>query len=226
MFNTYENIKSIQDYRKILGIFDAFKKTKRQIIRDNQQQGKSGEDTIRRDLEFSGYKVERTGRGHDLKAKRKDWLTGKNETKYIEVKTGNSPLSKLQKKKKRRMGSKYVVKRLEPTPLGFIPATDKKNKSSNKSKFDALFGSNSKSKKKSSAYTALLGSSTTKSRKKKNNSIDSIFGSKSSGKKKKSRSSYDNIWGTPSTKKRRTRSTSNNIWGSKPSRKSKKSSIW
>lgn len=207
-----------------MGIFDAFRKTKKRIIRDNQYQGKAGEEKVRQDLEFSGYKVERTGRGHDLKAKRRNWLTGKNETKYIEVKTGNSPLSKLQKKRKRQMGSKYVVERLEPTPLGFIPSSSKKRKSSDKSKFDALFGSNSKPRKKSSAHTALFGSGT-KGRK-KNNSIDSIFGTKSSGKRRKSRSSHDSIWGTTSTKKRRTRSSSDNIWGAKPSRKSKKSSIW
>lgn len=189
-----------------MGIFDAFKKTKKQIIRDNQYQGKSGEDKVRRDLEFSGYEVERTGRGHDLRAKRKDWLTGKNETKYIEVKTGNSPLSKLQKKRKRQMGSKYVVERLEPTPLGFIPSSSKKHRSSGKSKFDALFGSSTKVRKK-------------------NSSVDSIFGTKSSGKRRKFRSSQNSIWGTASTKKRRTRSSSDNIWGTKSSR-SKKSSIW
>jgi hypothetical protein len=79
-----------------VGIFDAFKKSKREVIRDNQYQGKAGEEKIKRDWEFSGYKVENTGIGHDLKAQRRDWLTGKKETEYIEVKTGNSPLSKLQ----------------------------------------------------------------------------------------------------------------------------------
>ena len=82
-------------------MFDWLKKSKGEQIRENADQGKSGEEKIRRDYELAGYKVERTGRGHDWKASKRDWFTGKKETKYIEVKTGSSELSPLQKKKKR-----------------------------------------------------------------------------------------------------------------------------
>ena len=44
--------------------------------------------------------VERTGRGHDLKTRRHNIFTGKTETTYYEVKTGNSRLSELQEKNK------------------------------------------------------------------------------------------------------------------------------
>lgn len=194
-----------------MGFFDVFKKNRKEIIRDNQHQGRSGEEQIRQNYEFNGYKVERTGRGHDMKAKRRNWITGRNETKYIEVKTGNSPLSRLQKKKKRQMGSKYVVERLEPTPFGFIPKDTPKKRTSSKrnpSSFDALFGSGNSSKskkKKSSGYDALFGTGSSNKRRKSSN-YDTLFGSSSSGKRTKSKSSYDNIWGTSSSRKRSNKS--------------------
>lgn len=191
----------------VLGIFDIFKKSRREINEGNQHQGKSGEEQIRQRYEFDGYKVERTGRGHDLKAKRQNWLTGKKETKYIEVKTGNSPLSKLQKKKKRQMGSKYVVERLEPTPFGFISKDPQKKRTSSKRNsfsFDVLFGSGNSSrskKKKSSGYDAVFGTVSSNKRKKSSN-YDTLFGSSSSSKRSKPKSTYDNMWGTRSSKKK------------------------
>lgn len=191
-----------------MGIFDVFKKSRREVNSDNQHQGKSGEEQIRQRYEFNGYNVERTGRGHDLKVKRHNWLTGKKETKYIEVKTGNSPLSKLQKKKKRQLGSKYVVERLEPTPFGFVSKDSHKKRVSSKrnsSSFDIMFGSSNSSKskkKKSSGYDALFGTGSSNTRKKSSN-YDSLFGSGSS-RKSRSNSSYDRIWG--SSKKRNKKS--------------------
>ena len=103
-----------------MGILNIFKKSRRQINRENQSQGKEGKRIVKRDLEMQGYKVQRTGRGHDFKATKENILTGKKESKYIQVKTGNSPLSKLQKQKKRQFGTRFVEKRLEPTGLGLI----------------------------------------------------------------------------------------------------------
>ena len=149
-----------------MGIFDIFKKSRKQINRENQEQGKAGEEQIKNKWKSYGYDVERTGKGHDWKATKKDFWTGKKETKYIEVKTGNSELSDLQKKKKRQMGKKYVVERLEPTIFGLSstePDLKKKKRASKKSN-DSLFGSSS--------------------------SVDSFFGSSSKKKKRKS-----NDWG-------------------------------
>lgn len=104
-----------------MGLFDPFKKSRRQVNRENQYQGKQGEDTIRRKWEFNGHEVERTGKGHDLKAIKRDWLTEKKQKPvYIEVKTNTSRLSKLQKKKKKQFGKRYVVERLETTPFGMV----------------------------------------------------------------------------------------------------------
>lgn len=208
-----------------MGFFDAFKKSRRQVNRENQEQGKAGERRIKEEYEFSGYKVKRTGKGHDLKAEKKDWFTGKKETKYIEVKTGNSKLSKLQKKKRGYLGKKYVVERLEPTPLGLVsnnresdkPKKRKKKDSSNSLGFGSIsfWGSESDTKKKTKKK------STTKKKitKKKSDSIwgssssmDSVFGStttkkktkRKTAKKKTPKKKTTDIWGSTSTKKRNT----------------------
>ena len=171
-----------------MGFFDIFKKSRKQINRDNQAQGRAGEKKIKDEYEFSGYKVSRTGKGQDLKAEKKDWF-GNKTTKYIEVKTGNSKLSKLQKKKRGYLGDKYVVERLEPTPFGLST----NNRESDKPK---------KRKKKSSS--SIFGSS----------SMDSIFGSSSSTKKKTSKKTtkkkstpkkkQTSIWGSSSKSKKNT----------------------
>lgn len=162
-----------------MGFFDVFKKSKKEIIRENQSQGKIGEEKIKTKYEFSGYKVKRTGKGSDFKAERKNWLTGEKETKIIEVKTGSSRLSKLQKKKKRQHGRKYIVERLERTPLGLMSNDNmfgtansiKKRKAVKKSSgCDSLFGSSGGSKTKrtqSSGYNSLFGSSGSSGRRKK-----------------------------------------------------------
>ena len=94
-------------------IGSLFRRSKGQVIRDNAARGRSGEDRVKMEYEMAGYKVKRTGRGHDFKATRNNWWGGK-ETKYVEVKTGSSQLSPLQKKRRRSMGRKYVVERTSP----------------------------------------------------------------------------------------------------------------
>lgn len=68
-----------------LGFRDIFKKSRRQVNRENQEKGKRAERQIKAKWELSGYNVKRTGKGHDYKATKRDWLTGKKETTYIEV---------------------------------------------------------------------------------------------------------------------------------------------
>lgn len=172
-----------------MGFFDAFKKSRKQVNQDNQEQGRAGEKKIKDEYEFSGYKVSRTGKGHDLKAEKKDWF-GNKTTKYIEVKTGNSKLSKLQKKKQGYLGDKYVVERLEPTPFGLstnnresdLSSKQKKKNNSNffsSSSVDSIFGSNSSTKKKSTKKKSPKKSTVKKKQ-------TSIWGSSKSKKKKNS----------------------------------------
>ncbi|MDE1844430.1 MAG: hypothetical protein KGI10_03780 [Thaumarchaeota archaeon] len=156
---------------------DFFKKSRREVNRENQSQGRQGEEQARREYEFSGHEVERTGKGHDLKVTKRDWLTGKKgKPKYVEVKTGNSKLSELQKKKKRQYGSRYIEKRYEPTPLGLIPKSNSMGH---------------ETKKKSSGYDSMFGLGGSSSSRKKTNSsgFDSMFGTGSS-KKRRSSSSW------------------------------------
>jgi len=209
----------------ILGFFDAFKRTRKEVNRANQSQGKDGEEHVRRKYEFNGYKVSRTGRGHDWKAERKDWLTGKKETKYIEVKTTkneNPRLSDLQKKKKRQFGKRYVVEEVEPTPFGPV-SKDNMFRSKSPSKYktkkrpsglDLGFGLNSNSgtrKRSSSGFDSMFGlSGSSSSKRRKSSGIDSMFGSGGSSSRRKSSSGFDSMLGLGSSSKRR--KSSGGIW--------------
>ena len=188
-----------------MGFFDVFKKSRKQVNKENQEQGRAGEKKIKEEYEFSGYKVTRTGKGHDFKAEKKDWF-GNKTTKHIEVKTGNSKLSKLQKKKRGRLGDKYVVERLEPTPFGL---------SSNNRESD-LTPKQRKKKSSSIFSSSIFGSSLT----------DSFFGSGSSTTKEKTKKKSttkkksDNLWGSSSS------TTALFGSGSPKKRKKKSDSIW
>lgn len=96
----------------INGIFgvprtDAFgrkrstKAIKRDVIAQNRRRGRDGEEVAKMQLAMQGYEVERTGRGSDFRARRRDVFTGRVvESKLVEVKTGNAKLSRLQRKTK------------------------------------------------------------------------------------------------------------------------------
>ena len=115
-----------------------FKKNRRQINKDNQEQGKIGEERIKAKYERDGYEVTRTGKGHDYKATRRNLLTGKKESRYIEVKTGNSQLSPLQKKKRRQFGNRYVEERVDTGLLGIGSTTVRGTPSSRKKPYSGF----------------------------------------------------------------------------------------
>ena len=204
----------------MLDFFDILKKSRRQVNRENQEQGKAGERRIKEEYEFSGYKVKRTGKGHDLKAERKDWFTGKKETKYIEVKTGNSKLSKLQKKKRSQLGKKYVVERLESTPFGLVSNNRESDKPKRRKKDNSnlfgfgnvdFWGSDSNGQKKTRKKASKKKSSTKKKSDNiwsSNSSIDSLFGSGSTKRKTPKRKT---------TKKKTSKKKTTDIWGSENS---------
>jgi len=89
----------------------SLRRSKRHIIRNNAAKGKAGERRVRDKYKRAGYRIKRTGRGHDFKATRTNRLTGKREIRYVEVKTGRAKLSPLQKRKKQSLGKNYVVER-------------------------------------------------------------------------------------------------------------------
>jgi hypothetical protein len=100
-----------------MGIFDSWnnevKKTrKRSTLSVNKAKGRMAENVFVGVQGMAGNTVTRTGKGHDYKVTHRHPITREYEgTTYHEVKTGNSKLSKLQKKTKKKMGSKYKVER-------------------------------------------------------------------------------------------------------------------
>ena len=230
-----------------------FKRSKKEVIRANQEQGREGERRVKVEYEMRGYNVERTGKGHDYKISKRDALSGRKESKVVEVKTGNSPLSPLQKKKKRQMGSRYVVERLQLNPftryagsrfasnsskthLDAAPIWDSpKRNTEKKSKPTSIWSWGSKRKtetkpKKDTASIWSLGSTKRKT-KKKSKPTSSLWGWGSTKRKtkKKSKSSVSSSWGWGDTPKRKTKKKSKPTssswgWGDTPKRKTKKKS--
>ncbi len=193
-----------------LGFIDIFKKSRRQINRENQEQGRRGERQIREKYEFSGHEVERTGRGHDFKVSKTNWLTGKKEIKYVEVKTGNSRQSPLQKKKMRRLGERYVVERVGTGLFGLGSTTTygtPKNPPAGTWGPGSLLGGSAPRKKRSA--------------KKPSSSIwgpGSLLGGSAPRKKRSAKKPSSSIWESPKRKSNPGRKSptksSASIWGS------------
>ena len=57
-----------------------------------------------------GYTMKRAPKGQDFIAERTNILTGEKEKRFVEVKTGNAKLSKLQMKNKRKKKNYDVVR--------------------------------------------------------------------------------------------------------------------
>ena len=84
------------------------------IIQRNQRQGRAAEEQAMMRDRMMGFEVERTGRGHDYRRRLRDpWTGSVVRTEVVEVKSGNSPLSPLQKKTKKNQ-SNYRVVREDP----------------------------------------------------------------------------------------------------------------
>jgi hypothetical protein len=90
------------------------KQRKRETIANNRERGRRGEDLVAMNYAMSGYEVDRTHpRGADMTVRRRDMFTGRViSTKRIEVKTGSSKLSPLQRKVKKKKRTR--VERIDP----------------------------------------------------------------------------------------------------------------
>ncbi|MEM2947608.1 MAG: hypothetical protein QXN96_05170 [Candidatus Bathyarchaeia archaeon] len=96
-----------------LGGKKSKKQRKREVLEYNYTKGKIGEDLVAMKYTLMGYEVERTGRGSDFRVRKRDIFGRVIESKVIEVKTGRSKLSKLQKKMKKKK-SNYRVEKVDP----------------------------------------------------------------------------------------------------------------
>ena len=77
---------------------------KREILEENKQRGKAGEELYKINSILRGVEIQRTGKGSDFKERpmRFPW---QKPTKWrkVDVKTGDAKLSKLQKKNKTKV---------------------------------------------------------------------------------------------------------------------------
>lgn len=87
------------------------KQIKREIIAENRRKGKAAEDSYKMRAQLAGYEVERTGRGHDFRVRKRDILTGRVTYSGVrEIKSGNAKLSKLQKATKKNKSNYKVIR--------------------------------------------------------------------------------------------------------------------
>jgi hypothetical protein len=96
---------------------ESGKEKRQRISRENRRKGKASEEIVAQSYGLRGYKVERTGRGSDFHVTKRDILGNVVESKDIEVKSGHSQLSKLQKETKRKKRGRYGVERVEPPTI-------------------------------------------------------------------------------------------------------------
>ena len=89
--------------RDIFGRKITKKQIKREVIDENRRKGKAAEDSYVMKARLSGYEVERTGKGHDFRVRKRDPFTGKVTYSGVrEIKSGNAKLSKLQQRTKKK----------------------------------------------------------------------------------------------------------------------------
>ena len=141
------------------------KEEKTKQVKNNSEQGKSGEQLVVSRWQLNGWKMTRTGTGHDYRATRINRHTGKLQTYFVEIKTGNSTLSERQKEAKKRYGTRYVVERVQVNLfMGHRgnnltgPSKSSKKKSKGSSNVEWLSGGNSSKSSRSSNVKKLIGS--------------------------------------------------------------------
>lgn len=93
---------------------ESKKKQRSRTSRESNRKGKVAEGIVKERYEMAGWKMERTGEGHDFKATRKNLLGRVVETRYVEVKSGKSRQSKLQKQEQAKRRGHYKVEHENP----------------------------------------------------------------------------------------------------------------
>lgn len=93
-------------------------KSKSSTIKKNQQHGRAAEKAFERESKSKGQNITRSGKGHDYVQTKKDPRTGKIIRKRIEIKSGNSTLSKTQKRSRAQNSKNYEVHRYKHSTSG------------------------------------------------------------------------------------------------------------
>ena len=95
----------------ILGRKISKKQIKREVIDENRKRGKAAENYYVMKARLSGYEVERTGKGHDFRVRKRDPFTGRVTYSGVrEIKSGNAKLSRLQQKTKKKQSNYKVIR--------------------------------------------------------------------------------------------------------------------
>ena len=89
------------------GVRKSRKQRKRETLERNREQGKYAETMVRMRYELSGHEVEKVHTGADLRVRKRNPFTGRViSTRLVEVKSGNSRLSPLQERLKKKKRTK------------------------------------------------------------------------------------------------------------------------
>lgn len=96
---------------------ESERQKRQRISRENRKKGKVGEELVKMNYGLRGYEVERTGRGSDFHVTKRDIFGRVVDSKDIEVKTGDSPLSELQEETKKRKRGHYKEERVDLPPF-------------------------------------------------------------------------------------------------------------
>ncbi len=99
----------------ILGRKIPKKQLKREVLEENRRRGKAAEESYKMRAALRGKEVERAPHGRDYIERTRNPFSGRvQRTTHVEVKSSRTaPLSKLQKKTKRKK-SNYRVERINP----------------------------------------------------------------------------------------------------------------
>jgi hypothetical protein len=91
------------------------KQIKKEVLEENRRRGKAAEDSYQMSASLRGEEVERSPHGRDFIVRKRDFATGRvTRTTHVEVKSSSTaPLSRLQKKTKKKQ-SNYKVVREKP----------------------------------------------------------------------------------------------------------------
>ena len=101
-----------------MNLFGFGRPTKKERISTNRRKGLAAETEVANsDAIFGGWATKKRNKGLDFEQNRFNILTGKNEKRFKEIKSGNAKLSKYQKKEfdsLKKQGHNVSVDRRDP----------------------------------------------------------------------------------------------------------------
>lgn len=127
-------------------MLDFFKRSKKDVIQENREKGRTFEDQQDAYHKMMGRKVEKLPKGPDRKITETDWYTGKKKIWYEEYKSSSTaPLRPSQKKFKKKHPKKLkIIRPTEPFVFDESPKKSKRKSSTSENygfNMNNVFGS-------------------------------------------------------------------------------------